>query len=61
MSDFDIRKHKWRDESITIDEDAFAEELTLDFAFSSNYTFITKEDSIALAKHFGHYKEPTDA
>ena len=59
MSDFDIKKHEWEDTDIKFDQ---AEEgcNSVNLRLTSGWIYITKEDSIALAKHFGHYKEPTE-
>lgn len=63
MSDFNIEDHEWYDSDIDSAEIFSSRKdrvlIHLNEEVMVEMVHISKEDSIALAKHFGHYKEPT--
>ena len=58
-----IREHKWLDDDISVN-DTFSMHIDLNIDFNAPCSFISisKDDVIAMAKHFGLtvIKEPTD-
>ncbi len=61
---FNIREHCWEEFCIAEVHTKIArvnstDYVELEFHHAVTSLMLSREDSIALAKHFGHYKEPT--